>query len=183
MTDLMSARTRYFDVFFRDAMAAGVRQAVVLASGLDSRAYRLSWPAGVTVFEIDQPQVIQFKNATLANLDAQATAELRAVSVDLRHDSDLDRLLIDLRDGGSMTAKGHLRRPWSPRSLNKAVEAWRAALAYGIERRELSRNVADAMKKVPRVHAEMSTYPARCPRRSSSVPLAVDRAAKDAVAP
>ena len=86
MADLMGARTRYFDAFFRDAMAAGVRQAVILAAGLDARAYRLSWPAGVTVFEIDQPQVIQFKNATLADLDAQATAELRAVSIDLRHD-------------------------------------------------------------------------------------------------
>ncbi|MGA8250853.1 MAG: hypothetical protein WB989_09445 [Mycobacterium sp.] len=57
-----------------------------------------------------------------------------------------------------MTAKGHSRRAWSPRSLNKAVDAWRAVLAYGTERRELSRNVAAAMKKVPRVHKEMSTY-------------------------
>jgi integrase len=69
-----------------------------------------------------------------------------------------DRLLIGLRGGGSMTAKGHPRRPWSPRSLNKAVDAWRAVLAYGIERRELARDVAAAMKKVPRIHVEMSTY-------------------------
>ena len=71
---------------------------------------------------------------------------------------DLDRLLTDLRDGGSITAKGHARRPWSPRSLNKAVDAWRAVLAYGIERRELGRNVGAAMKKVARTHQEMSTY-------------------------
>jgi integrase len=57
-----------------------------------------------------------------------------------------------------MTAKGHTRRAWSPRSLNKAVDAWRAVLAYGIERREMPRNVAAAMKKVPRVHQEMHTY-------------------------
>jgi methyltransferase (TIGR00027 family) len=86
MADLMGARTRYFDAFFRDAIAAGIRQAVILASGLDARAYRLSWPAGVTVFEIDLPQVIQFKNATLADLNAQPTADLRAVPIDLRHD-------------------------------------------------------------------------------------------------
>jgi methyltransferase (TIGR00027 family) len=86
MADLMSVRTRYFDAFFRDAMAAGIRQAVILASGLDARAYRLSWPAGATVFEIDQPQVIQFKNATLADLNAQPTVDLRAVPIDLRHD-------------------------------------------------------------------------------------------------
>jgi methyltransferase (TIGR00027 family) len=86
MADLMSARTRYFDAFFRDAMAAGIRQAVILASGLDARAYRLSWPAGATVFEVDQPQVLEFKNATLADLNAQPTVILRAVPIDLRHD-------------------------------------------------------------------------------------------------
>jgi methyltransferase (TIGR00027 family) len=82
----MGARTRYFDAFFRDAMDAGIHQAVILASGLDARAYRLAWPTGVTVFEIDQPEVIQFKSTTLADLGAQPTAELRAVPIDLRHD-------------------------------------------------------------------------------------------------
>jgi methyltransferase (TIGR00027 family) len=86
MADLMGARTRYFDAFFRDAMDAGIHQAVILASGLDARAYRLAWPTGVTVFEIDQPEVIQFKSTTLADLGAQPTAELRAVPIDLRHD-------------------------------------------------------------------------------------------------
>jgi integrase len=71
---------------------------------------------------------------------------------------DLDRLLTDLRDGGTMTAKGRPRRAWAPRSLNKAVERWRAVLDYDIERRELARNVAAAMKKVGRVHQEMATY-------------------------
>jgi methyltransferase (TIGR00027 family) len=86
MADLMGARTRYFDAFFRDAMDAGIHQAVILASGLDARAYRLAWPTGATVFEIDQPEVIQFKSTTLADLGAQPTAELRAVPIDLRHD-------------------------------------------------------------------------------------------------
>ncbi len=71
---------------------------------------------------------------------------------------DLDRLLTDLRDGGTTTAKGGTRRPWLPRSLNKAVDAWRAVLAYGVERRELSHNVAASMRKAPRVHREMATY-------------------------
>ncbi|WAC93992.1 class I SAM-dependent methyltransferase [Mycobacterium sp. Aquia_213] len=86
MADLMSVRTPYFDAFFRDAMDAGIRQAVILASGLDARAYRLSWPDGAKVFEIDQPEVIQFKNSTLADLGAQPTTELRVVPIDLRHD-------------------------------------------------------------------------------------------------
>ncbi|MCV7413242.1 SAM-dependent methyltransferase [Mycobacterium florentinum] len=86
IADLMGVRTPYFDGFFRDAMDAGIRQAVILASGLDARAYRLSWPAGATVFEIDQPDVLEFKNSTLADLDARPTAELRVVPIDLRHD-------------------------------------------------------------------------------------------------
>lgn len=86
MADLMSARTRYFDAFFSDATAAGVRQAVILASGLDARGYRLPWPGGTTMFEIDQPLVIEFKKATLEGLSAQPTVDLRSVPIDLRHD-------------------------------------------------------------------------------------------------
>jgi methyltransferase (TIGR00027 family) len=59
---------------------------VILASGLDSRAYRLPWPAGTVVFEVDQPQVIDFKTATLAALGAQPTADRRTVAIDLRND-------------------------------------------------------------------------------------------------
>ncbi|OBF56126.1 class I SAM-dependent methyltransferase [Mycolicibacterium monacense] len=84
--DGMAARTRFFDDFFSDAADAGVRQAVILASGLDSRAYRLPWPAGTVVFEIDQPGVITFKSDTLARLGAKPTADHRTVPVDLRDD-------------------------------------------------------------------------------------------------
>ncbi|HME76697.1 MAG TPA: class I SAM-dependent methyltransferase [Mycobacterium sp.] len=86
MTDNMAVRTKFFDEFFIDATNAGIRQAVILASGLDARAYRLPWPAGTTVYEIDQPQVIEFKSRTLAELGAQPTADRRAVAIDLRDD-------------------------------------------------------------------------------------------------
>jgi methyltransferase (TIGR00027 family) len=86
MPAAMAARTRYFDEFFADAAAAGIRQAVILASGLDARAHRLDWPAGMTVFEIDQPAVIEFKTTTLAGLGAEPKADLRTVSIDLRED-------------------------------------------------------------------------------------------------
>jgi methyltransferase (TIGR00027 family) len=86
MTDVMAVRTPYFDAFFNDAALAGIRQAVILASGLDTRGYRLAWPAGMTVFEIDQPEVLEFKTAMLATLGAQRTAELQMVPVDLRND-------------------------------------------------------------------------------------------------
>jgi hypothetical protein len=75
----MSARTRYFDSFFLDATQAGIRQAVILASGLDARANRLTWAADMTVFEIDQPRVIEFKSTTLAGLRAAPTAELHRI--------------------------------------------------------------------------------------------------------
>jgi methyltransferase (TIGR00027 family) len=86
MPDAMAARTRFFDTFFREATRGGIRQAVILASGLDARAYRLDWPAGMTVFEVDQPQVIAFKSATLTDLGATPTAIRRTVAIDLRHD-------------------------------------------------------------------------------------------------
>ena len=86
MPAAMAARTRFFDSFFYAATQAGIRQAVILASGLDARAYRLAWPADMTVFEIDQPQVIEFKAATLARLGAAPQADLRTVAVDLRND-------------------------------------------------------------------------------------------------
>jgi methyltransferase (TIGR00027 family) len=86
MGDMMGIRTRFFDDFFMAAADDGIRQAVILASGLDARAYRLPWPAGTAVFEIDQARVLEFKTATLAELGATPTADLRAVPVDLRHD-------------------------------------------------------------------------------------------------
>jgi methyltransferase (TIGR00027 family) len=84
MPDAMAARTRFFDAFFHEATQAGIRQAVILASGLDARAYRLDWPTDMTVFEVDQPQVIAFKTETLAGLGAAPTADRRTVAIDLR---------------------------------------------------------------------------------------------------
>jgi methyltransferase (TIGR00027 family) len=82
----MTVRTRFFDDFFTGATEDGVRQAVILASGLDTRAYRLPWPVGTVVYEIDQPQVIAFKTDTLAELGATPTAQRRTIAIDLRED-------------------------------------------------------------------------------------------------
>jgi methyltransferase (TIGR00027 family) len=86
IVDGMGVRTKYFDDYLLAAVGTGVRQVVILASGLDSRAYRLDWPSGTVVYEIDQPQVIEFKTTTLADLGAQPTATRRAVPIDLRGD-------------------------------------------------------------------------------------------------
>jgi len=80
------ARTKYFDAYFAKAVAAGVRQIVIAAAGLDSRAYRLPWPDGTVVFELDQPKVLEFKRAALAELGDAPTADRREVAVDLRDD-------------------------------------------------------------------------------------------------
>jgi len=86
MPAAMASRTMFFDGFFADAAAAGIRQAVIFASGLDARAYRFDWPSDMTVFEIDQPEVIAFKTTTLEGLGAEPTADLRSVAIDLRDD-------------------------------------------------------------------------------------------------
>jgi methyltransferase (TIGR00027 family) len=99
MIDGIAVRTKYFDDYFAEAMGAGVRQAVILASGLDARAYRLSWPVETVVYEIDQPQVIDFKTTTLAAIGAEPTATRRTVRADLRSDWPAA-----LRDAGLDTA-------------------------------------------------------------------------------
>lgn len=86
MTATMAVRTKFFDEFFLGATAAGIRQAVILASGLDSRPYRLAWPNGTVVYEIDQPEVIAFKDDVLVKLGAAPTGERRALGIDLRDD-------------------------------------------------------------------------------------------------
>ncbi len=86
MRNYQAVRTHFFDEHFTRAAEAGIRQVVILASGLDSRAYRLNWPDGTTVFEIDQPKVLEFKAETLAENDVKPTATLQQVPVDLRYD-------------------------------------------------------------------------------------------------
>ncbi|VVJ18024.1 O-methyltransferase [Amycolatopsis camponoti] len=82
--DGAKVRTRFYDEFFLDAANAGIAQVVILASGLDSRAYRLPWPAGTVVYELDQPLVVAFKTRALAELGAEPTADRRVVAADLR---------------------------------------------------------------------------------------------------
>jgi methyltransferase (TIGR00027 family) len=84
--DYQAVRTHYFDAYFKAAVRAGTRQVVILAAGLDSRAYRLDWSAGTTVFEIDQPKVLEYKTSTLDAHGAVPKARRVPVAVDLRDD-------------------------------------------------------------------------------------------------
>lgn len=86
MVDTFAARARFYDDYLAEAGKAGVRQVVIVASGLDARPYRLSWPTGTTLYEIDQPEVIEFKTMTLSELGAVPGVEHRPVGLDLRED-------------------------------------------------------------------------------------------------
>jgi methyltransferase (TIGR00027 family) len=81
-----AARTKWFDEYFIAAGANGIDQAVILAAGLDARAWRLRWVDGSVVYEIDQPQVLAFKADTLASHGAQPSVTYRPVPIDLRAD-------------------------------------------------------------------------------------------------
>jgi len=86
MMDYTASRTRFFDEFFVTAAVEGVTQAVILAAGLDARAWRLDWPAGSVVYEIDQPKVLAFKTSTLQSRGVAPVTAHVAVGIDLRHD-------------------------------------------------------------------------------------------------
>jgi methyltransferase (TIGR00027 family) len=86
MVGYMASRTAFFDQFFVDSTGAGIRQAVILAAGLDSRSWRLPWPDGTTVYELDQPRVLEFKSSTLREHGAEPACDRVAVAVDLRQD-------------------------------------------------------------------------------------------------
>lgn len=81
-----AVRTKWFDEFFIAAGANGIDQAVILAAGLDARAWRLPWVNGSAVYEIDQPQVLAFKAETLAARGARPAVKYQAVPIDLRSD-------------------------------------------------------------------------------------------------
>lgn len=86
-TTYMGVRTRYFDEYFHTACGAGeIRQVVLLAAGLDSRAYRLDWPADTHVFEIDHPNVLEFKDRVMVEKGVEPRCTRHAVGVDLRED-------------------------------------------------------------------------------------------------
>jgi methyltransferase (TIGR00027 family) len=74
-------RTRFYDDYL---LGSGCRQVVLLAAGLDSRAFRLDWPAGTRLYEVDLPKVLAFKETVLGDAEARCTRTV--VPADLRDD-------------------------------------------------------------------------------------------------
>jgi methyltransferase (TIGR00027 family) len=148
MRDMMAVRTRFFDDFFIEATNAGIRQAVILASGLDARAYRLPWPTGTTVYEVDQPRVIEFKTDTLRDLGAAPTADRRTVAIDLRHDwpAALRGAGLDPSKPTAWSAEGLL--PFLPPDAQDALLD-NIGLLSAAGSRLATENLPDASRSVP----------------------------------
>lgn len=80
-------RTRFFDEFLGSAVA-GIEepQVVLLAAGMDARAFRIQWPPGTRVYELDLPEVLELKEELLTRTGAAESCERRLVGTDLASD-------------------------------------------------------------------------------------------------
>jgi methyltransferase (TIGR00027 family) len=92
LANYVAVRTRFFDTCLQDACMAGCRQVVILGAGLDARAFRLEWPEGTRIFELDQPDVLAFKEAVIARVGARPRCHRVRVATSL--DDDWLALLI-----------------------------------------------------------------------------------------
>ncbi|WBB77311.1 SAM-dependent methyltransferase [Micromonospora sp. WMMD882] len=82
--DVLAVRTKFFDDFLSTAVRDGLRQVVIVAAGMDSRAYRLDLPAELRLFEIDLPDLQAGKEALLAELGlTNARCRRRAVAANM----------------------------------------------------------------------------------------------------
>jgi methyltransferase (TIGR00027 family) len=103
-------RHRFFDDFLMATAGKGIRQVVLVAAGLDTRAYRLRWPLGTVVYELDQPQVLGYKQTVLDQAGATPACERILVQADLREDWPSELLAGGFRptEGTAWLAEGLL---------------------------------------------------------------------------
>ena len=141
LMDALAAHTRFVDEFLADAARAGIRQVVILASGLDTRPYRLWWPRGTTVYEVDQPHVLDFKAEVLRGLNAELATRRCAIGTDLGQDwpAALRRVGFDAAAPTAWVAEQLLVGYLPPGEQNRVLDAITAASAAG------SRFTADHM--------------------------------------
>jgi methyltransferase (TIGR00027 family) len=87
-------RTRFFDDFLLDACRRlGVRQVVLAAAGMDTRAFRMNWPPQVCLYEMDLPEVLDLKEEVIEAAGAKASCERRTIRVDLSQETWPEALL------------------------------------------------------------------------------------------
>ncbi len=127
MGDYLALRTRFFDDHLIRAAGEGCTQVVAVAAGLDTRAFRLPWPAGTHLYEVDRADVFQFKEAVIAETGARPGCERSVITADLRED-----WTAALRDAGF---DGNRRTAWLVEGLIVYLTAQEAnELAAGIGR-------------------------------------------------
>lgn len=80
----IAIRTAFIDEKIHNAIKSGVRQIVILAAGMDSRAFRLNFPSETKIFELDQPEVLNYKNEKLATVKPHCFR--KTIEVDLRRE-------------------------------------------------------------------------------------------------
>jgi methyltransferase (TIGR00027 family) len=150
LIDILAAHTRFLDEYLGAACRAGIRQVVLLASGLDTRPYRLWWPRGTTVYEIDRPQVLDFKSDVLRGLGAALTANRCTVGIDLRQDwlAALRRVGFDDAQPTVWIAEQLLVGYLPPAAQNRLLQDVTAVSAAG------SRFAADHMPAWTPMHLE-----------------------------
>ena len=100
----VAVRTRFFDDFLLDACQnGGVRQVVLLAAGMDVRAFRLPWPSGTRLWELDRPEVLAAKDDVLGRTGAVPACERSAIGVDLEGSSWPEALLENGYEAGELS--------------------------------------------------------------------------------
>jgi len=141
LIDVLAVHARFVDEYLAAAGRAGIRQVVILGSGMDTRPYRLWWPPGTTVYEIDQPEVVDFKTEVLRGLGAELTAHRRAIGIDLRQDwpDGLRRVGFDAAQPTVWVAEGLLVGYLPPNAQNRLLQTLTQMSATG------SRFAADHM--------------------------------------
>ena len=80
----LSIRTKFLDDALHDTVRSrGLHQVVILAAGMDTRAFRIPWPSGVRVFEVDRDEIFDHKEAVLARASASPSCDRHVVRADL----------------------------------------------------------------------------------------------------
>lgn len=150
----VGARSKFFDEYFENAWATGVRQTVLLTVGLDTRAFRLDWPAGSTVCEIDQPKVLEFKDNVLDEQHARPRCTRRVVTIDLREDwaSALLEAGFDTSQPTAWLAEGllHYLPPQSQRQLLDTIRKLSVPGSWlAVTKLEASAAAMDRVRQAP----------------------------------
>lgn len=70
----------------------------------------------------------------------------------------IDRLVAELLSGGTRTAKGRIRRPWSAVAVNKVIATIDQVLDDAQRQGLVARNVAHSVNRVAQTHKDLDTY-------------------------